>query len=104
MCACSCVHREEAARMWQRREGEWERERLARNRLMTEVRIIKMILFVRTLLGGSQVLAERQQQIGAKMEAVKEKQVWGCTNPCMSPLALLLRLSPSRDEKTCFAR
>ena len=29
--------REEAARMWQKRENEWERERVARNRLMTEV-------------------------------------------------------------------
>lgn len=32
--------REEAARMWQKREGEWERERLARDRLMTDVSYI----------------------------------------------------------------
>ena len=31
--------RDEAARMWQKRDAEWERERLARERLMTEVRI-----------------------------------------------------------------
>ena len=29
--------RDEAARMWQKRDAEWERERLARERLMTEV-------------------------------------------------------------------
>ena len=32
-------YREEVARMWHRREAEWERERLARERLMAEVRI-----------------------------------------------------------------
>ena len=30
--------RDEAARMWTKREAEWERERLARERLMAEVR------------------------------------------------------------------
>lgn len=29
--------REEAARLWQKREAEWEKERLARERLMKEV-------------------------------------------------------------------
>ena len=33
MCGC----REEATRMWQKREEEWEREKLARERLMKEV-------------------------------------------------------------------
>ena len=30
--------RDEAARMWTKREAEWERERLARERLMAEVK------------------------------------------------------------------
>lgn len=30
-------YRDEAARMWQKRDAEWERERMARERLMTEV-------------------------------------------------------------------
>ena len=29
--------REEVARMWRKREAEWEREKLARERLMAEV-------------------------------------------------------------------
>ena len=31
------LYRDEAARQWQRREAEWEREKLARERLMKEV-------------------------------------------------------------------
>ena len=31
------ICRDEAARMWTKREAEWERERLARERLMAEV-------------------------------------------------------------------
>ena len=33
----SLIFRDEAARMWTKREAEWERERLARERLMAEV-------------------------------------------------------------------
>ena len=39
-CFKSChlvIFRDEAARMWTKREAEWERERLARERLMAEV-------------------------------------------------------------------
>ena len=32
------ICRDEEARMWTKREAEWERERLARERLMAEVR------------------------------------------------------------------
>lgn len=31
------MYRDEAARMWAKRQAEWERERLARERLMAEV-------------------------------------------------------------------
>lgn len=34
---CFVSSRDEAARQWQKREAEWERERLARERLMAEV-------------------------------------------------------------------
>lgn len=33
----SCVPREEAKEMWEKREAEWARERSARDRLMAEV-------------------------------------------------------------------
>lgn len=36
--AMAIVRREEAARMWQKRETEWEKERVAREKLMAEVR------------------------------------------------------------------
>lgn len=36
--------REEAARMWQKREMEWEREREARDRLMAEVSLCSYVL------------------------------------------------------------
>lgn len=32
-----CLHREEAKRMWETRELEWEAERLARKKLIEEV-------------------------------------------------------------------
>lgn len=42
--------RDEAARMWTKREAEWERERLARERLMAEVRKTRCLhLFLRLL-------------------------------------------------------
>ncbi|KAL8604635.1 hypothetical protein ACOMHN_013415 [Nucella lapillus] len=50
------LFQDEAARMWQRREGEWERERQARKRLMDEV------------------LEGRQEQIVDKLEEVKRRQ------------------------------
>ena len=50
--------REEAARMWERREREWRREREARERLMSEV------------------LAERQGQLCEKMKTLKLQQVY----------------------------
>ena len=36
-CASAIYCREEASRMWQQREQEWEREKRARERLMTQV-------------------------------------------------------------------
>ncbi|XP_062506158.1 trichoplein keratin filament-binding protein-like [Corticium candelabrum] len=51
------LFREEASRQWQKREAEWERERLARERLMREV------------------LDERQGQIVEKMEELRIQQV-----------------------------
>jgi len=50
------LYQDEAARMWQKREGEWERERQARQRLMAEV------------------LESRQEQIGWRLEELKEQQ------------------------------
>ncbi|XP_071946544.1 trichoplein keratin filament-binding protein-like isoform X2 [Antedon mediterranea] len=50
------LYREEAQRHWNKREAEWERERLARERLMSEV------------MGG------RQTQIKSKMEENQRKQ------------------------------
>lgn len=44
-------NREEAARMWRKRESEWERERQARDRLMREVSGSK-IVFVRMVSEG----------------------------------------------------
>ncbi|XP_015268693.1 PREDICTED: trichoplein keratin filament-binding protein [Gekko japonicus] len=44
------IFRQEARQVWEKREEEWEKERMARDRLMAEV------------------LAERQQQIQEKME------------------------------------
>ena len=49
------LYRDEAARMWQKRDAEWERERLARERLMTEV------------------LDERKLQIEQKMSEVRKR-------------------------------
>ena len=42
------ICRDEAARMWTKREAEWERERLARERLMAEV--MKAFLHILSLL------------------------------------------------------
>ncbi|KAK7506009.1 hypothetical protein BaRGS_00002731 [Batillaria attramentaria] len=50
------LFQDEAARMWLKREGEWERERMARQRLMDEV------------------LEGRQEQINAKLEEVQLRQ------------------------------
>ncbi|XP_015761761.1 PREDICTED: trichoplein keratin filament-binding protein-like [Acropora digitifera] len=50
------LYRDEAARMWAKREAEWERERLARERLMTEV------------------LNVRQRQLDEKMEDNRRRQ------------------------------
>nr|XP_056715539.1 trichoplein keratin filament-binding protein [Euleptes europaea] len=50
------IFRQEAKQVWEKREEEWERERIARHRLMAEV------------------LAERQQQILEKMEQNRQAQ------------------------------
>ncbi|XP_073257231.1 trichoplein keratin filament-binding protein-like [Porites lutea] len=50
------LYRDEAARMWTKREAEWERERLARERLMAEV------------------LEVRRNQLDEKMEENKRRQ------------------------------
>ncbi|XP_050408126.1 trichoplein keratin filament-binding protein [Patella vulgata] len=50
------LYQEEAARVWQKREAEWEREKQARERLMGEV------------------LAVRQDQILDKLEALRKQQ------------------------------
>lgn len=50
------IFRDEAARMWTKREAEWERERLARERLMAEV------------------LDVRKRQLDDKMEENKRRQ------------------------------
>uniref|UniRef100_A0A3P9KYS3 Uncharacterized protein n=1 Tax=Oryzias latipes TaxID=8090 RepID=A0A3P9KYS3_ORYLA len=50
------LHREEAQRVWERREAQWEKERKARERLMQEV-----------LMG-------RQQQLELKMQKNREAQ------------------------------
>jgi trichoplein keratin filament-binding protein len=50
------LFREEASRQWQKREAEWQREKLARERLMREV------------------LNERQEQIRGKMEDLRIQQ------------------------------
>merc|ERR1719215_801533 len=50
------LYREEARRMWQKREEEWSRERNARKKLM------------------DQVLNERRVQIETRSEKIREKQ------------------------------
>lgn len=50
------LYQDEAARMWQKREAEWEKERRARERLMKEV------------------LEARNEQIGERIEEVKARQ------------------------------
>ncbi|XP_031573283.1 trichoplein keratin filament-binding protein-like [Actinia tenebrosa] len=50
------LYRDEAARMWSKRQAEWERERQARERLMAEV------------------LEGRKEQIDRKMEVLRRKQ------------------------------
>lgn len=50
------LYQDEAARMWHKREGEWERERQARQRLMAEV------------------LESRAQQIGGRLEELRQQQ------------------------------
>lgn len=50
------LYQEEAARMWEKREADWEKERRARERLMKEV------------------LGARNQQIETRMEEVRERQ------------------------------
>eukprot|EP00794_Sanderia_malayensis_P013779 gene13779-15221_t len=50
------LYQEEAARQWQKRETEWERERIARERLMKEV------------------LGERQKQVDDRMHIVQQRQ------------------------------
>ncbi|KAF6729484.1 Trichoplein keratin filament-binding protein [Oryzias melastigma] len=50
------LHREEAQRVWERREAQWEKERKARERLMREV------------------LVGRQQQLELKMQKNREAQ------------------------------
>ncbi|NXF25413.1 TCHP protein, partial [Rhodinocichla rosea] len=50
------IFREEAKKMWEKREEEWEREKVARDRLMSEV------------------LAGRQRQIQEKMELNRRAQ------------------------------
>ena len=77
------LHREEAARMWERREREWGREREARERLMSEVRTMTTrrntsstsTVMPVLLLMCVQVLAERQKQLCDKMESLKLQQV-----------------------------
>lgn len=54
------LSRQEAARIWAKRDAEWEKERQARERLMKEV------------------LAERQSQIEHKMDVLKSQQVRTC--------------------------
>uniref|UniRef100_A0A1A7X0A4 Trichoplein keratin filament-binding protein n=1 Tax=Iconisemion striatum TaxID=60296 RepID=A0A1A7X0A4_9TELE len=50
------VHREEAQRMWEKREAQWEKEKKARERLMHEV------------------LMERQKQLDQKIQMNREAQ------------------------------
>nr|XP_019956551.1 PREDICTED: trichoplein keratin filament-binding protein isoform X1 [Paralichthys olivaceus] len=50
------LHREEAQRVWEKREAEWEKERKARERLMREV------------------LVERQQQLEQKVQKNRKAQ------------------------------
>ena len=51
------MHRQEAARIWAKRDAEWAKERQARESLMKEV------------------LAGRQTQIQHKMDLLKSRQV-----------------------------
>ncbi|XP_041347757.1 trichoplein keratin filament-binding protein-like [Gigantopelta aegis] len=51
------LYQDEAARMWQKREAEWEKEKQARERLMQEV------------------LESRQQQICVKLDELHRRQV-----------------------------
>ena len=50
------MYQEEAARVWQKREAEWERERLAREKLMEEV------------------FRVREEQLEAKVAALRERR------------------------------
>lgn len=50
------LYQDEAARIWEQREAEWAKEKMARERLMKEV------------------MVGRQEQIEAKMDAVKRQQ------------------------------
>ncbi|KAH3887553.1 trichoplein keratin filament-binding protein-like [Dreissena polymorpha] len=51
------LYQDEAARMWQKRESEWEKERRARERLMKEV-----------LEGRSEQIEDRREEIKARQE------------------------------------
>ena len=51
-----CLHSDEAARMWQKREAEWQNEKRARESLMAEV------------------MEERQRQLEERMERLKIQQ------------------------------
>ena len=52
-----CFDREESARLWEKREDEWRREREAREALM------------------QQVIHDRRQQIGEKLAALRQRQL-----------------------------
>ena len=69
--------------MWHKREAEWEREKIAREKLMAEVlRLLQMCTRASKYdhLILLQVMAERQQQINRKLDILKAQQV--CSIVC----------------------
>lgn len=87
--------------MWTKREAEWEKEKQARERLMSEVDEVPSCS-QHSLTHSSQVLLERQKQIRERMDVLKTKQVQDCL--MLSMLVYWVcgcRQSPLKSEK-CY--
>lgn len=73
------IFRDEAARMWTKREAEWERERLARERLMAEVQKLcvqqkRHLLLCRT--AGRRPIVEADRQYTAFPDLSSVDSIW----------------------------
>jgi len=66
------MYQEEAARVWQKREAEWERERIAREKLMEEVfRVREEQLDVKV----ATVRKQRQEALRERQEILKDVEI-----------------------------